>query len=49
MINEHKKINPEIKVLEKYVGIKNEISQKKKIEIIYFILIHQKNIKMFGL
>jgi len=30
MINEHKKINPEIKVLEKYIGIKNEISKKKE-------------------
>ena len=30
MINEHKIINPEIKVLAKYVGIKNEISQKKE-------------------
>ena len=30
MINEHKIINPEIKVLTKYVGIKNEISQKKE-------------------
>ena len=30
MINEHKKLNPEIEVLEKYVGIKNEIFQKKE-------------------
>ena len=30
MINEHKKINPQIEVLEKYVGIKNEISQKSE-------------------
>jgi len=30
MINEHKKLNPEIKILEKYVGIKNEISLKKE-------------------
>jgi len=30
MINEHKKHNTEIKVLEKYVGIKNEVSQKKE-------------------
>ncbi len=30
MINEHKKINPEIQVLEKYIGIKNEISKKKE-------------------
>jgi len=30
MINEHKKLNPEIEVLQKYVGIKNEISQKKE-------------------
>jgi len=30
MINEHKKLNPQIQVLKKYVGIKNEISQKKE-------------------
>ena len=30
MINEHKKLNPEIEVLEKYVGTKNEIFQKKE-------------------
>ena len=30
MINEHKKINPEIHVLEKYIGVKHEISQKKE-------------------
>jgi hypothetical protein len=30
MINEHKKLNPEIQVLEKYIGVKNEISQKKE-------------------
>ena len=30
MINEHKKLNPDIQVLEKYIGIKNEISQKKE-------------------
>mgnify|MGYP001182914912 FL=1 len=30
MINEHKKINPEIQVLEKYIGVKNEISKKKE-------------------
>jgi len=30
MINEHKKLNPEIEVLQKYVGIKNEIFQKKE-------------------
>jgi len=30
MINEHKKINPEMEVLKKYVGIKNEIFQKKE-------------------
>ena len=30
MITEHKKINPEIEILQKYIGIKNEVSQKKK-------------------
>lgn len=30
MINEHKKLNPEIQILEKYIGIKNEISHKKE-------------------
>ena len=30
MINQHKKINPEIEILEKYIGIKNEVSQKKE-------------------
>ena len=30
VINEHKKINSEIQVLEKYVGIKNEIFKKKE-------------------
>ena len=30
MINEHKKHNPKIEVLEKYIGIKNEIYQKKR-------------------
>ena len=28
MINEYKKLNPNIEILEKYVGIKNEISSK---------------------
>ena len=30
MINEHKKNNPEMHVLEKYIGVKHEISQKKE-------------------
>jgi len=30
MINEHKKLNPEMKVLEKYVGVKNEVYAKKE-------------------
>ena len=30
MINEHKKINPKIEILEKYVGTKNEISLKNE-------------------
>ena len=30
MINEHKKINPEMEVLEKYTGIKNEVFKKKE-------------------
>ena len=30
MITEHKKNNPEIEILKKYIGIKNEVSQKKK-------------------
>ena len=28
MIQEHKKANPEIEVLEKYIGVKNEIISK---------------------
>jgi len=28
MINEHKKINPDIQILEKYIGVKNEVSKK---------------------
>ncbi len=30
MINEHRKINPEIQVLQKYVGVKNEVSKKSE-------------------
>jgi len=30
VIDEHKKLNPDIKILEKYVGVKNEVSQKKE-------------------
>ena len=30
VIEEHKKLSPNIKILEKYVSIKNEISQKKE-------------------
>jgi hypothetical protein len=30
MINEHKKINPEIQILEKYIGVKNEVSKKNR-------------------
>ena len=30
MINEHKKLNPGIEILKKYIGVKNEIFQKKK-------------------
>ena len=30
MINEHKKLNPEIKVVKKYVGIKNEVSMNNE-------------------
>ena len=30
MIDEHKKLNPDIEILEKYIGIKNEISLKKE-------------------
>ena len=30
MINEHKKLNPEIEVVKKYVGIKNEVSLKNE-------------------
>ena len=30
MIDEHKKLNPEIKVLKKYVGEKNEVSLNNK-------------------
>ena len=29
MINEHKKMNPNIEVMQKYVGIKNEVTYKK--------------------
>ena len=30
MIKEHKKNNPEIEIIKKYVGVKNEISIKKE-------------------
>ena len=30
MINEHKKINPKIEILEKYIGVKNEVSKKRE-------------------
>jgi len=30
MINEHRKINPEIQVLQKYIGVKNEVSKKSE-------------------
>ncbi len=30
MINEHRKQNPEIEVIKKYVGIKNEVSLKNE-------------------
>ena len=30
MINEHKKLNPKMEVLEKYIGIKNEVFAKKE-------------------
>ena len=30
MINEHRKINPEIQVLQKYIGVKNEVSKKRE-------------------
>jgi len=30
VVEEHKKLSPDIKILEKYVSIKNEISQKKE-------------------
>ena len=30
VVEEHKKLNPDIKILEKYVSVKNEISQKKE-------------------
>ena len=30
MINEHKKLDPEMKVLQKYIGTKNEISTKNE-------------------
>ena len=30
MINEHKKLNPGIEILKKYIGVKNEIFQKKE-------------------
>ena len=30
MINEHKKLNPGIEILAKYIGVKNEIFQKKE-------------------
>ena len=30
VMDEHKKLNPEIEILEKYIGVKNEIFQKKE-------------------
>ena len=30
MINEHKKLNPEIEVIKKYVGVKSEVSLKRE-------------------
>jgi len=45
MINEHKKINSKIEVLEKYIGIKNEISTKKENRNYLFHIIPPKKYK----
>ena len=37
MINEHKKLNPGIEILEKYIGVKNEIFQKKNRNYLFHI------------
>ena len=48
MINEHKKINPKIEILEKYIGVKNEVSKKRENRNYLFHINPLKNIKMFG-
>ena len=45
MIREHQKLNPQIEVLEKYVGIKNEVSQKKENRNYLFHINKSKNLK----
>ena len=45
MINEHKKANPKIEVLQKYVGIKNEIISKGETRNYIFHINQEKNNK----
>ena len=45
VVEEHKKLNPDIKILEKYVSVKNEISQKKENRNYLFHINLSKNYK----
>ena len=45
VVEEHKKLNPGIKILEKYVSVKNEISQKKENRNYLFHINLSKNYK----
>ena len=45
VVEEHKKLSPDIKILEKYVSIKNEISQKKENRNYLFHINLSKNYK----
>ena len=45
VVEEHKKLSPDIKILEKYVSVKNEISQKKEDRNYLFHINLSKNYK----
>ena len=45
VVEEHKKLSPDIKILEKYVSVKNEISQKKENRNYLFHINLSKNYK----
>ena len=45
IVEEHKKLSPDIKILEKYVSVKNEISQKKENRNYLFHINLSKNYK----